>query len=324
MRAASFAGLLLALTALAAQAHAISSAQWRLTQIGGDLWDSRLRLPEDLEGRLLSVQPSWPEACERLGEPQMQPADGGSVLRWTLRCPQGLHGALSVSGFNVKVPDAVLVFERRGRPPQYVVLSASQPSWTITETVAAPPVAHYLGLGVEHILLGADHLLFVLGLWALWARSGRRVVALLATLTAFTLAHSVTLAGATLYGWALPQGAVEASIAASILLLAVELATDARGLAFRRPATVAFAFGLLHGFGFAGALAQTGLPEESRAWALAAFNAGVELGQIGFVAAVMLVARAARGQQHWAPAALCVYGSVAAYWVIARSVAVFA
>ena len=183
---------------------------------------------------------------------------------------------------------------------------------------------HYFLLGLEHILGGADHLLFVLGLWALWRRSGQRLTVLVGTLTAFTAAHSITLAGAALGGWQLPSGAVEACIAASILLLALELATRAHGLAARRPATVAFTFGLLHGFGFAGALAQTGLPEQARVWALLAFNLGVEAGQLLFVSALLLMALAARPLLRWTPVALSAYGAIAAYWLLGRSFAVLA
>lgn len=320
-----FAGaVVLALAASAALAHSMNSAQWRLTQRDGEHWDSRLRLPEDFEGRLLSLQPAWPPACERIGAPQTSPADEASVVTWTLRCPQGLSGALALSGFSVQLPDAVLLVEPLGQEVQHAVLSATRSSWTLAARSEPPPVAHYFTLGIGHILLGPDHLLFVLGLWALWRRSGRRAAVLVATLTAFTAAHSLTLAGAALYGWTLPVGAVEATIAASILLLAVELARGERGFVDRRPGSVAFGFGLLHGFGFAGALAQTGLPEGARLWALAAFNLGVEVGQVAFVAALMLVALAARPAQRLAPLLLCAYGSVAAYWLIDRSAAVFA
>lgn len=315
-------GLLALLATGVASAHSMSSAQWRLIQRDAQTWDSRLRLPEDFEGRLLSLQPQWPAACVRPDAPRTQPAEEGIVVSWTLHCAQGLQGDVGLSGFTVQLPDAVLLVEPLHGQAEYAVLSSTRPQWTIGAPTPAPPVSHYLRLGVEHILLGADHLLFVLGLWALWRRSGRGLAALVATLTAFTVAHSITLAGAMLAGWSLPSGAVEACIAASILLLAVELATDARGIAHTRPVGVAFAFGLLHGFGFAGALAQTGLPEHARIWALAAFNLGVELGQLVFVAAVLATAWTLRPVRRWAPAALGLYGAAAAYWLIERSAAV--
>lgn len=307
-----------------AWSHAMSSAQWRLTQRDAVTWDSHLRLPEDFEGRLLSLQPGWPPHCERLGEPRPQPADEGVVLRWSLRCPAGLgNGDFGLQGFGVRLPDAVLLVEPLRGEPQYAVLSASRPSWSASAPAAPPPVAHYGLLGVDHILLGPDHLLFVLGLWALWRRSGARPLRLLGTLTAFTAAHSITLAGAALGGWSLPAGAVEACIAASILLLAVELAGDGGGPAERWPARVAFGFGLLHGFGFAGALAETGLPDGAQGWALAAFNLGVEAGQIAFVLVLFVLARLARPLLRFSPVALAAYGAIAAAWLIERSAAVF-
>jgi len=316
--------LLGALLAIEAGAHAMSSAQWRLSQRSDTLWDSRLRLPEDFEGNLISLQPRWPADCTIAEDLHSQPAEEGLVMNWTLRCPQGLRGALSLQGFSIQLPDAVLLVEPLQGPSQYAVLSATRTRWSPAEPPAPPPVAHYLVLGVEHILGGIDHLLFVLGLFALWHRGGKPVRTLALTLTAFTLAHSITLAGAALGGWQLPVRAVEACIAASILLLAVELASGALGLADRRPALVAFAFGLLHGFGFAGALAETGLPGGARLWALAAFNLGVEAGQLLFVAALLLMVKALRPMQRWAPVALTAYGAVSAYWLLQRSALVFA
>ncbi|AXQ27775.1 HupE/UreJ family protein [Solimonas sp. K1W22B-7] len=314
--------LVVLLSAPAAWAHSMSSAQWRLSQVDAQTWDSRLRLPEDFEGRLMSLKTLGPVGCERLGETHTQPAEEGLVMHWRLRCPQGLQGPLGLEGFTIQLSDAVLLLQPLQGAPQYAVLSAVNPQWTPQQKAAAPPVPQYLVLGVEHILLGVDHLLFVLGLFLLWRRSGAGVGRLVGTLTAFTVAHSVTLAGAMLRGWTLPGGAVEACIAASILLLAVELATGARGLAQRRPAGIAFAFGLLHGFGFAGALAETGLPEQARGWALAAFNLGVEAGQLLFVLGLLAALRLLRPQPRWAPLALCAYGAVAAYWLIERSAAV--
>ncbi|MEQ1438229.1 HupE/UreJ family protein [Fontimonas sp. SYSU GA230001] len=305
-------------------AHSMNTAQWRLSQRDAQTWSSQLRLPEDIEGELLTLHPRWPADCTRLDAPRTQPTSNGSVLNWTLRCPDGLVGELALDGFSARLPDAVLQFEPLGAAPRHVVLSATRPAWTISAVPEPPPVAHYFPLGVEHILRGPDHLLFVLGLWALWRRSGRGASTLVGTLTAFTIAHSITLAGAALGGWQLPVAAVEACIAASILLLAVELATGERGIASRAPARVAFAFGLLHGFGFAGALAQTGLPDGARAWALAAFNLGVEAGQLLFVLALVALAAMARPALRYATVALTVYGAAAAYWLIERSAGVFA
>jgi hydrogenase/urease accessory protein HupE len=198
--------------------------------------------------------------------------------------------------------------------------------------VAEPPSAwavawQYLELGVAHILLGFDHLLFVLAL-LLIVRGWRR---LLATVTAFTLAHSITLAAATLGFVRVPGPPVEATIALSIVFLASELLKVSRGqasLTARAPWLVAFSFGLLHGFGFAGALADVGLPRAEIPLALLTFNVGVELGQIAFVfmalAAVWLLGRIRMEWPTWA-AQVPAYGigSLAAFWLVERLVGIW-
>jgi hypothetical protein len=172
---------------------------------------------------------------------------------------------------------------------QVVRLTPGDPAFTVAAAAGTWDVAKtYLTLGVEHILLGIDHLLFVLALLFLvgtWPR-------LIGTITAFTIAHSLTLAAAT-FGWVqVPQAPVEAAIALSIVFVAAEVIHTRQGhpgLAARKPWLVAFVFGLLHGVGFAGALREVGLPEHAIPLALAFFNIGVELGQLLFVAAVFVL-----------------------------------
>jgi hypothetical protein len=189
-----------------------------------------------------------------------------------------------------------------------------RPSWGAV-------AATYLRLGVEHILRGFDHLLFVLGLLLL-TRSTR---ALVQTITAFTVAHSLTLALATLGVLHVPSAPVEATIALSIVFVAREaLAPAGASLAARRPWVVALPFGLLHGLGFAGALAQVGLPPGEIPLALAGFNVGVELGQLAFVAAVLVPLRLLGSRVGAARVALAyAIGAVAAALTLAR-VAAFA
>jgi hydrogenase/urease accessory protein HupE len=186
----------------------------------------------------------------------------------------------------------------------------------------------YTLLGIGHILGGVDHLLFVLALLLLVRGIGR----LVATVTAFTLAHSVTLAAATLGFVHVPPAPVEATIALSILFLASELArqrADGRAdLTARFPWLVAFSFGLLHGFGFAGALSEVGVPQKAVPLALLFFNVGVEIGQLAFIAAVLAIGwsvrRAAiRAPAWWPRAAAYGIGSVAAFWVVQRTAAIF-
>jgi hydrogenase/urease accessory protein HupE len=183
-------------------------------------------------------------------------------------------------------------------------------------------VSSYLLFGFAHILGGFDHLLFVLALLILVPNT--RI--LIWTITAFTVAHSITLAAATLGFVNFPQPPVEAVIALSIVFVATEIIHVSQGrpgLTQRRPWIVAFTFGLLHGFGFAGALTEVGLPEQAIPLALLFFNVGVELGQLAFVAAVLLSIALAKHLLHetpkWVPTATAyVIGMVASYWTIDR------
>ena len=182
----------------------------------------------------------------------------------------------------------------------------------------------YTVLGVEHILGGIDHLLFVLAL-LLIVRGGKRIVV---TITAFTVAHSITLVSASLGLVAVPGPPVEAIIALSIIFVASEVVHGLQGkagLTARAPWIVAFSFGLLHGFGFAGALAEVGLPQVDIPIALLMFNVGVEIGQLLFVAACLLIAGIAnrvfpRSLAWVSPLAAYAIGTVATFWTIERVV----
>lgn len=202
-------------------------------------------------------------------------------------------------------------------------LKADQPTFVVPERQTVMTVAAaYTRIGIEHILSGWDHLLFVLALVLLIGR-GRR---LLWTVTAFTLGHSVTLALAVLGFVKFPPQPIEAAIALSIYLLAAELArrnADRKILMDRMPWIVAGGFGLPHGLGFAGALEQVGLPQDEISLALFAFNVGIELGQLAFVALVLLTWAALRAipleWPCWAPRAPAYgIGSLAAYGFFER------
>ena len=184
---------------------------------------------------------------------------------------------------------------------------------------ALPPIAvDYVRLGVEHILTGFDHLLFVLALFLLVGRGAR----LVATITAFTVAHSASLALTVLGVVRVAQAPVEASIALSVVLVCAECLRPRDSLAHRAPWAVAFAFGLLHGLGFASALLELGVPEQHLASALLCFNLGVELGQLMVIAVVIAVGRLVtrlRVHNAWVRRSLIyAMGSVAASWSIDR------
>ena len=186
-------------------------------------------------------------------------------------------------------------------------------------------ITDYLLLGVEHILGGIDHLLFVLCLLLIVQGNWT----LVKTITAFTLANSITLAMATLGFFKVPQAPIEAMIALSILFLAVELVKQQQGkrdIAIRAPWIVAFIFGLLHGFGFAGALAEVGLPQADIPLALLMFNAGVEAGQLLFIAGVIIIIHAwkhmTKLELTWLPkATIYMIGSISSFWVFERVMA---
>ncbi len=250
---------------------------------------------------------------------------GGAFIEYgRVSCARGLAGQrIAIDGLDGTLTDVLVRIESADGSVRTARLTPSAPSFIVPAAARAPyGLRAYVGLGVEHILFGIDHLLFVLCLLLL-VKSLRQ---LLATITAFTLAHSITLAAATLGFIHVPTAPVEATIALSIVFLASELVRGevGRGAVTRSyPWLVAFSFGLLHGLGFAGALAEVGLPQGEIPLALFAFNVGVELGQLAFVTAVLTLARLVRLMPLrfpiWGPgAAGYVIGSVAAFWVMAR------
>lgn len=244
----------------------------------------------EIEPGVFQVQWQAPRDASRLDRATLQPVfpDGCTLDRDLLRCDaRGLVGELRVAGMDTVQADVIVVVTRADGRARTTVLRGADASYAFARDPTALEVAAlYTALGFEHILLGFDHLAFVLGLVLLV--DGRR--RLIETITAFTLAHSITLAASVL-GWVrLASGPVEFVIALSILLLAVELADGGDSLTRRRPAVVAFAFGLLHGFGFAGALREVGLPDLHLGLALATFNVGVELGQLAVVVCLLALA----------------------------------
>lgn len=237
---------------------------------------------------------------------------------------QGLNGReVRIDGLDKTITDTLLLVRLKNGDTESRILTPAAPAMLI-DAHAGAAVPAYLVLGIEHILTGIDHLLFVFGLLLL--STGWRQ--LLRTITAFTAAHSITLALSALKVIALDPGLVEAMVAWSILFLAVELVRKARGedgLTLRQPWLVAFGFGLLHGAAFAGALHQIGLPEGNIPLALLLFNLGVEIGQLLFVGGVMaalaLLARlrlpAAAPRLGWMAASYAI-GSFSFFWFLER------
>lgn len=308
--------------------HEARPAYLELRQTGAESWRVLWKVPAQGEMRL-AIQPRFPQNCAQTGEPITSMAGGAYVERTAIRCQGGLAGrALGIDGLGGTMTDVLVRTVRSGGSQQVARLTPRASSVVIEAAPGRLQVARtYLVLGVEHILDGVDHLLFVLGLLLLVQNRWM----LVKTITAFTVAHSFTLALATM-GWLqVPQMAVEAVIALSILFLASELARQGgrnAGLMQRYPWIVAFMFGLLHGLGFAGALREVGLPEGEIPLALLSFNVGVEIGQLMFVGTVLLalatLRRLVKPIPSWAHR-LPVYGigSMAAFWSMQRMAPLF-
>lgn len=311
-------------------AHALQPGYLELRLINTDQYAVVWKTPAN-GPRPMSISAHLPPHCET-PSPGQQRWDGRAYLaRWTTNCPGGVEGGdIHISGLDQTSTDVLVRLEladeinisRRLTPDETSFRIPSRP-----ENIEV--VKTYLLYGIEHILSGIDHLLFVLALLLLVKGKAR----IIATVTAFTLAHSITLAGSTLGLINVPAPPIESTIALSIVFIAVEIIHSRRGKAGvteRYPWVVAFTFGLLHGFGFAGALAEAGLPQQSIPVALLFFNIGVETGQLMFIALIFAILSGTRLiTRHinlrlppWAwQIPPYIIGSLAAFWVIQRSVA---
>ncbi|MGH7785496.1 MAG: HupE/UreJ family protein [Candidatus Binatia bacterium] len=279
-----------------APAHSFEPAVLDLREREAGLFDVVWKPParrldaEQLEANALT--PSFPPACTVSGATvDEMDADGSATMVLDCR-PAGLRGqTITIPGLAGTRLDAMVRLTWSDGTVSAGICRADAPGFLVPGVGAGVPAAQVLWrygrLGVEHILGGSDHLLFVLGLMLLV----RRLRPLALTITAFTVAHSLALGAAVLDVVRASPAPVEVVIALSIVLLAAELARPPDApptLTQRAPWLVAFAFGLLHGLGFAGALAEVGLPSDQLPLSLLAFNLGVEVGQVAFVAALLL------------------------------------
>ena len=336
------------LAAPAAPAHEVRPGYLELRQTAADTYDLLFKVPALGEELRLALYLRLPEGTQDVAAPRALFASGAYVERRTIRRAGGLAGeTIAVDGLSATLTDVLIRVQDLAGATHTDRLTPTTTSFVVKANQGAGQVAvTYLWLGIEHILLGFDHLLFVLALIILvrgWARVA-------VTVTAFTLAHSLTLAAATLGFVHVPGAPVEATIALSIMLVAAEIVNARRGhrsLTARWPWLVAFAFGLLHGFGFAGALSEVGLPQHAIPLALLFFNLGVEVGQLAFVALVMALAWGVPRAMIWGGggggkeagltpvgrdwtlarvdvAAAYAIGALAAYWLIERTVGFWA
>lgn len=308
--------------ALPAQADELRPGYLELTQQDAQHWKLIWKAPV-LGGLATRTQPAFPEFCSQ-SEPQARIENAALVAESRLTCSRDLAGSqVGLAGMDGAFTDALLRVAPLGRPVQTTRLTQQNAMVTVATVPNRFEVASsYLVLGIEHILEGYDHLLFVIALVLLIGRLGAVVKAA----TAFTVAHSLTLIGSTLGLVGLAQAPVEALIALSIVFLAVEIVKrdpDDPSLTERKPWLVAFLFGLIHGFGFAGALREIGLPESDVPTALLTFNLGVEAGQLMIIAAVLtLIAVVSRLRpQSLRPATVVstyAIGTIASFWLIER------
>lgn len=301
----------LLLPALVARAHEATMAVITLREIAPGRYLGQWTMPP----ADITLQPIFPSHC-RWQQPELECG------------PRGLVGQLSFQGLGVRQSVATFRVMPKEGPMEAYTVSAAKPFATAsrnpgTDLVVWRELAEtYVNLGIDHILRGIDHLLFVLGL--IWlVKGGWKLVK---TITAFTVGHSISLAAATFGIVGVPEKPLNAAIALSIVFVGVEIVKLQRGeecLTARYPWTVAFSFGLLHGLGFASALTALGIPQSTLPIALLFFNVGVEIGQLAFVMAVLALIWAHRQAQALLPrwsAALPAYliGSVASYWFLLR------
>ena len=274
----------------------------------------------------IPLRPTWPERCEIKSESPALREGTGTLSSWTLRCDQlgndGLVGqTLGITGLAENQASAMVMLSLLDGRHYQSVLNAQNPAFLVPAAPSQSKVMiEYPLLGIEHIWGGLDHLMFVFGLLLLVGGGSR----LLWTITAFTVGHSITLSLVTLGYFDYPVALVEFAIALSIFVLAVELTRRSKNdLVYRHPWWLAGVFGLLHGMGFAGALVETGLPQDNIPLALLFFNVGIEIGQIAFIVAALaiwwLLKRSpGQWQAQLRPVPIYILGSLSVMWCIQR------
>ncbi|NLS08163.1 HupE/UreJ family protein [Rhizobium sp. P32RR-XVIII] len=324
-----FSGILAVMAFMSnAAAHEIRPAHLEIAQSSPSRYTVTWRTPM-LSGMRLPVVLRFPDSVRNVTVPAERNLPDSLVESRVIETEDGLSGKrVEFVGLQATITDVLVRVHLMDGSVSTSMVRPSQPWVEIAARPARLDVAKtFVMHGIEHILLGYDHLLFVLALMFI-ARSWR---ALLLTVTAFTAAHSITLTLATLGFVHIPGPPVEAAIAFSILLLAGEMVRIQKGqasLTAQRPWMVAFAFGLLHGLGFAGALSDLALPAGDIPLALLFFNVGVEIGQLMFIAIVIFAVGLVR-KVNWAPyvgrgaffAATYVIGTMASFWFVERIMA---
>lgn len=319
-----FLFLILLVAPLSVLAHEIRPAYLQIIQVDEFTYEVYWKVPS-MGDAVPKIQPVFPEpfTLEATKAPNQIP--GSVIYYFQMTSNERLQGQrIFIQGLNKTLIDVLVTVSYLNGEKATLLLQADKDSGILPgETKVGDVIQTYTVLGIEHILLGIDHLLFVLALIMITKGKWR----ILKTITSFTIAHSITLSLAALGLVKFPGPPVEAVIALSIVFLAMEILKNLKGeatLTSKKPWIVAFTFGLLHGFGFAGALSDIGLPQTEIPLALAFFNIGVELGQIIFVMVMLLVIYLINFKKQWpvylkkVPA--YAIGSLAAFWMIQRIV----
>lgn len=329
MRAAVFVFLALSLICApqAGKAHALDPGYLDLRQLAHGTWQVLWRVP-DVKGQPMNIGAVLPEHCKPGRSPEPISEGAAWVSTWVAECDAEIAGqTVTIDGLGRQKNEVLLRLQPLNSETVTLRFTPKSPVLTIPVNPSTWTVlVSYFQLGFGHILAGWDHLLFVVALFVLVRDPWRLVGAV----TAFTVAHSITLAMATLGILKVPAAPVEAIIALSIVFLALEILKHKKGklrLSEQYPWIVCFCFGLLHGLGFAGALSEIGLPPQDIPAALLAFNVGVEGGQLAFIGTLSLliltwrtVAPPIAAQFHSiaAPVAGYAIGCVSVYWLVER------
>jgi len=303
--------------AAAAVAHEVRPAFLRVVETAPSEFNVIWKQPV-LSGQRLRIRPTFPKNCTQT-EPRLDRSGDTVAERFKVSCDLRSE-TISLPGLENTLTDAFVEISYIDGTGRTALLKPVDPTLSLSGPQASPAKA-YLWIGVEHIIYGWDHLLFVIGLTLLVG--GRRAWGVA---TAFTLAHSITLAATAIGGITLPSRPVEILIAGSIVLLGIEVLRKGSGietLGAKRPYFIAFAVGLIHGFGFAGALADIGLPQGTELLALLLFNLGVELGQFAVIGLSLLVLLAVtKLGRNWRKAmetgVVYAFSTVAVFWVFQR------
>jgi len=304
-------------------AHELQPGFLELREVAPGRYETLWKQPS-VGGERMQITPVFPEHCRQIGDARTERTGTAWLTTARVECDQGLAGqTFLMEGLESFSTDVLVRVQHADRAVETHVLKPIDPVVTLRGAGdSGRGVGAYLYLGIEHILLGIDHLLFVLGLLLIVADRWM----LVKTVTAFTIAHSITLGVATFGVAQVSAAPLNVAIALSILFLGPEIVRTWRGetsLTIRHPWVVAFAFGLLHGFGFASGLAALGLPEGEIPLALLLFNIGVEIGQLAFVILVLLLLRSFRLLEIQWPRPIqrlpgYLVGTLGAYWTIQR------